>query len=88
MHEQAEGDVRPDGKAAGKTGGIPNGVIIFAIVAVASLIFIAQNREKVTIHFLFIDVTARVWIGFVICLVAGALLGTLLGRWWRKRQEK
>ena len=60
--------------------------IIVAIVAMCAIIFVAQNRDKVTIHFLFIEVSARVWIGFVICLVLGALLGALITRWWRRRQ--
>ena len=52
----------------------------------AAVVFVLQNSEKVTIHFLFIEVSARVWVGFVICLALGALLGALIGRWWRRRQ--
>jgi uncharacterized integral membrane protein len=87
MHEQSDSDVRPNaGITAGETKGVPNRVILFAIVALAAIVFIAQNREEVTIHFLFFDISSRVWVGFVISLVLGALLGALLGRWWKRRQ--
>jgi uncharacterized integral membrane protein len=85
MHEQAETGAGP-GPQAGEQKGYQTRLIIFAVVALAAIVFVAQNREKVTIHFLFLDITARVWIGFVICLALGALLGALIGRWWRRRQ--
>lgn len=62
--------------------------IIFGVVAICAVVFVLQNRERVTIHFLFIDVSARVWVGFVICLALGALLGALIGRWWRRRKTQ
>ncbi len=85
MHEQADIGTGP-APQAGQPKGYQTRLIIFGVVALASIIFIAQNREKVTIHFLFIEVSARVWIGFLICLALGALLGALIGRWWRRRQ--
>ncbi len=85
MHEQADIGAG-QGPDVAQPKGYQTRLIIVGIVAIASIIFVAQNREEVTIHFLFIDVTARVWIGFVICLALGALLGALVGRWWRRRQ--
>ena len=86
MHEQADVGAGPGQDGVGQPKGYQSRLIIFGVVAIAAIIFVAQNREEVTIHFLFIDVTARVWIGFVICLALGALLGALVGRWWRRRQ--
>ena len=87
MQEHAETGGGPgSGTAFSEQKRVPGRLIIFAIVAICAIIFVAQNRDKVTIHFLFIDVSARVWIGFVICLALGALLGAFLTRWWRRRQ--
>jgi uncharacterized integral membrane protein len=61
-------------------------LIIFLVAAVAAIVFIAQNRDKVTLHFLFFDISSRVWVGFVISLALGALLGALIGRWWKRRK--
>jgi uncharacterized integral membrane protein len=85
MHEQTD-ITAGQGPQASQPKGYQTRLIIFGVVLLAAIIFIAQNREKVTIHFLFIEVSARVWIGFLICLALGALLGALIGRWWRKRQ--
>jgi uncharacterized integral membrane protein len=85
MHEQA--DIGGPGPPVDQSKGVQTRLIIFGLAALAAIIFIAQNREEVTIHFLFIDVSSRVWIGFLICLALGALLGALIGRWWRRRQQ-
>jgi uncharacterized integral membrane protein len=85
MHEQADIGAGP-GPQAGQPKGYQTRLIIFGLAALAAIIFIAQNRDRVTIHFLFFDVSSRVWVGFVICLALGALLGALIGRWWRRRQ--
>jgi uncharacterized integral membrane protein len=86
MQEQADIGGKPGVDA--EAGGPSNQArwIIFGIAAICAVIFVVQNSEKVTIHFLFIDVSARVWVGFVICLALGALLGALIGRWWRRRK--
>ncbi|HET9547048.1 MAG TPA: lipopolysaccharide assembly protein LapA domain-containing protein [Desertimonas sp.] len=83
MHEQAENG-GPDVKIS-EQGSMARWIII-GIAAICAVVFVLQNSEKVTIHFLFIEVSARVWVGFVICLALGALLGALIGRWWRRRQ--
>jgi uncharacterized integral membrane protein len=85
MHEQADIGAGP-GQPAGQPKGYQTRLIIFGLAALAAVIFIAQNRDRVTIHFLFFDVSSRVWVGFLICLALGALLGALIGRWWRRRQ--
>jgi uncharacterized integral membrane protein len=87
MHDQADIGAG-QGPDVAQSKGFQTRLIIFGVAALAAIIFVAQNREEVTIHFLFIDVTARVWIGFVICLALGALLGALVGRWWRRRQTQ
>ena len=40
-------------------------LIIFAVIAVITVIFILQNRERREIDFLFFEVRTRVWVGSV-----------------------
>ena len=87
MHDRADiGDTPGSNTGMDRPGSSPTRWIIFGIAAICAIVFVIQNSEKVTIHFLFIDVSARVWVGFVICLALGALLGALIGRWWRRRK--
>ena len=66
MHEQAENG-GPDVRIS-EQGGSARWIII-GIAAICAVVFVLQNSEKVTIHFLFIEVSARVWVG------AGAAVG-------------
>ena len=72
--------------------GGPDGPNWFRIaVAVAALvygiIFIFLNRGKVRVHFVFFSVSTRLWVGFVVCVVRGALLGQAFGS-YRRRSAK
>lgn len=64
----------------------PNWVrIVVAVLAlIYAVIFILLNRGKVRVHFLFFTVSTHLWVGFVVCLVLGALLGQGLGLYRRR----
>ncbi len=61
-------------------------IIVAAVALIYGVIFIVLNRGKVRIHFVFFTVTSRLWVGLLVCLVLGALLGQALGGTYRKRQ--
>jgi uncharacterized integral membrane protein len=63
-------------------------LIVAAVVLIYAVIFIALNRTKVKTHFVFFTVTTSLWIGFLVCLVLGALLGQGLGVYRRHRAAK
>jgi uncharacterized integral membrane protein len=63
-------------------------VIVGAVALVLAIIFIAENNEKVRIHFIFFTVHSRLWVGFLVSLVLGALLGQALLSFWRRRQSR
>ncbi len=50
------------------------------ILIVLAAIFIAQNRDQVNIHVLWISFAAPVWFFFAGLLVVGVLIGLLLRR--------
>jgi uncharacterized integral membrane protein len=50
-------------------------VIIGVLVTVYAVLFIVLNSTTVKIDFVFFSVRSRLWIGFLVCLVLGGLLG-------------
>jgi uncharacterized integral membrane protein len=62
-------------------------VIVGGVALIYGIIFIALNRGRVRIHFLFFTVNSRVWVGFLVCLALGALLGRALGM-YRQRHSR
>jgi uncharacterized integral membrane protein len=61
-------------------------LIVFAVIAVVTVIFILQNRERHEIDFLFFEVRTRVWVGLFIAVLLGVLLDRLFQSWWRRRK--
>lgn len=72
--------------AAGRNGP-PIFLILLIVVAIATAVFIAQNRERTKIEFLFFDFNARVWTAIVIALLLGVLLDRLILMWWRRARR-
>jgi uncharacterized integral membrane protein len=66
-----------------------NGRLILAgVVTVIALIFIFQNTNRVEITFLFFSVETATWVGFLVSLVLGALIGQALVSYRRRRRER
>jgi uncharacterized integral membrane protein len=73
----------PAARAARENLGI---LVIVAIIAVGTLIFWIQNREKVTVQYLSVSVTAPLWLTVLAYLVLGMILGGLIAYWRRGRR--
>ena len=89
MHEQR--DIGEGDGAAGWDRGkhtVSPRLVAFVAIAIVSLVFVLQNREPTTIHFLFVEVTTRVWLAIVIAIALGILLDRLFLTWWRRRRTK
>jgi uncharacterized integral membrane protein len=66
-------------------GGIPvTRIAIGAVAAIYAIVFIVLNTSKVKIHFVFFTVTTHLWVGLLVCLAIGALLGQALGSYRRR----
>jgi uncharacterized integral membrane protein len=61
-------------------------IVVGSLALIYGVIFIVLNRGKVRIHFVFFTVTSRLWVGLLVCLILGALLGQALGGSYRRRQ--
>ena len=60
-------------------------LIIGILIGLAAIDFIVQNRDRVTIHFLFFSFHWRIWVALVITGVASVLAAELVGRAIRKK---
>jgi uncharacterized integral membrane protein len=61
-------------------------LIIIVVIVVGTLIFWIQNREKVTISYLSVSVTAPLWLTVLAYLLLGMILGALVMYWRARRQ--
>ena len=70
---------------ARRIGGQPVArLAIGGVALIYAIIFIVLNTSRVRIHFVFFTVATRLWVGLLVCLVAGALLGQGIAA-YRKR---
>jgi len=52
--------------------------VVALLIVVVAVVFIAQNRDRVSIHLLTIDVSAPVWLILTIMVLLGMAVGALL----------
>ena len=63
--------------------------LLVAVAAVVlAIVFVAQNSDRVETSFVFFDVTTRVWVGLLVALVLGALLGQAAEAMWERRKKR
>ncbi len=63
-------------------------LIAFVAIAVVTVVFILQNRERTSIDFLVFEVHARIWTSLLLAVALGVVLDRLFSGWWRRRQER
>jgi uncharacterized integral membrane protein len=68
---------RPTG-AGTSTSAVRPAFVAAAVLAVISVVFIAQNRDRVSIHLFTATVSAPLWLLLTITVLVGAAVGALL----------
>lgn len=63
-------------------------LIIVAVVVVCALVFILQNRERVAVTFLSVDIQAPVWLFVVGFFVLGAVVWGVIGALRRRDRAR
>jgi lipopolysaccharide assembly protein A len=48
------------------------------ILAAVALLFVVQNRDPVSLHLFFIEVSAPLWVAFLATIAVGGAIGWLL----------
>ena len=77
---------RPADSTASKGGGFPTKFIVPGILTIIAIVFIAQNRQNVSISLIFATVTMSLWLTLTIIFVVGLLVGLLVARSRSKRK--
>jgi lipopolysaccharide assembly protein A len=63
-------------------------LVVAAVVVILAILFVVQNSDRVQTTFVFFDVTTRLWVGLVVALLLGALLGQAVEALWARRKKR
>jgi uncharacterized integral membrane protein len=63
-------------------------LLVAAAVVVLAVLFVVQNNDRVGMSFVFFTVTTRLWVGLLVALVLGALLGQAAEALWARRKRR
>ena len=77
---------RPADGTASKSGGFPTRLIMPGILTIIAIVFMAQNRQNVSVSLIFATVTISLWLILTIIFVVGLLVGLLVARSRGKRK--
>lgn len=63
-------------------------LLVAAAAVVLAVLFVMQNSDRVKTSFVFFDVTTRLWVGLLVALLLGALLGQAAEALWERRKKR
>jgi len=87
--EVSDNDLQYDEQPGGAGRNGPGVFLVLTIlVAAVTAAFIAQNRERTAIEFLFFDFNSRTWVAIAIAIGLGVLLDRLFLAWWRRARKR
>jgi uncharacterized integral membrane protein len=91
-YEPGRSDTSPLGGPAAHEGGVDKRQLTRLIVAgsalLAAAVFVVQNNERVETTFLVFNVRTRLWVGLLVALVLGALLGQAIEALAHRRRRR
>jgi uncharacterized integral membrane protein len=61
---------------------------VAGLAIILAVVFMAQNNERVELNFLMFEGSARLWVGLLVALVLGALLGQGVEALWERRTRR
>jgi uncharacterized integral membrane protein len=61
---------------------------VAVIVVILTVVFVAQNSEKVETSFVFFTVEIRLWVSLLVALLLGAVLGQVVEAMWHRRRRR
>jgi uncharacterized integral membrane protein len=79
---------QPDGGGSGSRAGMSGGAIASLVGIGVLVVFMIQNTENVTLHFLVWDFTWSLWLYTIVVAVFGAIVWFGLGVLRRHRRRK
>ncbi|MFO7279207.1 MAG: LapA family protein [Thermoanaerobacterales bacterium] len=58
------------------------------VAIVVAVLLVVQNNDRIELNFLVFEVTTRLWVGLLVTLVLGALLGQAAEALWARRRRR
>jgi uncharacterized integral membrane protein len=87
-YEPSHSDVPLDDKGEGVDTRLVLRLVIGAAIVIFTILFVAQNSDKVETSFVFFTVEARLWVSLLVAVILGALVGQVVDALWRRRQAR
>lgn len=69
-------------------GGLSPALVAGIVIALAAIDFVVQNRQDLTIHFLFFTIESKVWTALLVTSVLAIVASELVGRHLRRQRRK
>jgi uncharacterized integral membrane protein len=63
-------------------------LLVAGIAIVVAVLFMAQNNQRVELEFLMFSIGTRLWVGMLVTLLLGALLGQAVEALWARRKRR
>lgn len=63
-------------------------LVIGAVIVIFTLLFIAQNSDRVETSFVFFTVETRLWVSLLLAVILGAVLGQAAEVLWHRRKAR
>lgn len=63
-------------------------LVAAGLALLIGVIFVVQNSERVETTFLVFNVTTRLWVGLLVALLLGAILGQAIEAVWNRRRRR
>ena len=63
-------------------------LVVGAVVVILAILFVVQHSDRVEMSFVFFAVATRLWVGLLVALVLGALLGQAVEVLWARRKRR
>jgi uncharacterized integral membrane protein len=63
-------------------------LLVAGVSIVLAVLFMAQNNQQVELEFLVFSVSTPLWVGMLVTLLLGALLGQAVAMLWARRKRR
>jgi len=87
-YQPGRSDVPLDDKGEGLDTRLVIRLVIGAIIVIFTILFIAQNSDKVETSFVFFTVETRLWVSLLLAVLLGALVGQVVEAMWNRRRAR